>query len=154
MPSAIVCRIEPLRAALADRFVNNIWTRFCFFTTQQADEQAAMLVAVTNGDNETFQSLLNEDGDNIHFKRDEYKASLLHFAAWKGSFSLVEFLVSKGIHASVKDNRGTTPLHWVSSVDSSTSDQAKIVQLLLIPRTQTLTRIGVSIKSWSELVIQ
>jgi ankyrin repeat protein len=91
-----------------------------------------MLVAVTNGDNETFQSLLNEDGDNIHFKCGKYEASLLHFAAWKGNFSLVEFLVSKGIHASVKDNRGTTPLHWVSSVDSSTSDQAKIVQQLLL----------------------
>jgi serine/threonine-protein phosphatase 6 regulatory ankyrin repeat subunit B len=58
-------------------------------------------------------------------------ASLLHRAAILGNIHCVEFLLTKGISASVKDNRGRTPLHYCVANHSFTTDRAKIVKLLL-----------------------
>ena len=37
---------------------------------------------------------------------------LLHGVARSGQEKAVEFLISKGLNANVKDNSGATPLHW------------------------------------------
>jgi ankyrin repeat protein len=89
-----------------------------------------MLKAVVKGDNETLESLVDEDGGNIHFQMGEYEASLLHEAAYHGNVRGVEFLLAKGINASVKDNRGRTPFHYTLQ-DAFTDERAKIAKLLL-----------------------
>jgi ankyrin repeat protein len=87
--------------------------------------------AAVNGDNETLESLVDDDGGNIHFQAGEYGTSLLHEAASRGNIRGVEFLLVKGIHAGVKDINGTTPLHRCVT-DRFTNDRAKIVTTLCI----------------------
>jgi ankyrin repeat protein len=61
--------------------------------------------------------------DNIHFKCGQRDSSLLHFASYNGHYTCVEFLVEKGISASVKDNQDVTPLHHCVATPPFTPDR-------------------------------
>jgi ankyrin repeat protein len=117
---------------LVGPFINN--SVCCLLFTTQAKlnvEQKELLDAVRKGDFAALQSLVAEDGGNIHFQVDIYGASLLHKAAKLDNIHCVEFLLTKGISASVKDNGGRMPLHYCVANHSFTNDRAKIVKLLL-----------------------
>jgi ankyrin repeat protein len=93
------------------------------------DKQSEMRIAVASGNMNVVQCL-HENGVSIDIKDEEHGTSLLHIAAYNGRFRCVEFLLAKGIGASVKDNLGRTPLHQCGSLPF-TPDRGKIFKVLL-----------------------
>jgi Ankyrin repeats (3 copies) len=108
-------------------------TSFLFFVLHakntQADltvEQRELLYAANNGNIAVLQRIATRD--NIRFKYGD--DSLLHYAAYNGHYSCVEFLLEMGISASVKDSQDYAPLHHCTC-HALTPDRAEIIKLLV-----------------------
>ena len=56
---------------------------------------------------------------------------LLHRVARSGQEKAVEFLISKGLNANVRDSGGVTPLHMASIGDTTGKDTTQVVELLI-----------------------
>jgi len=80
--------------------------------------------AAQHGSVEDVKYFVEEQGADVHAK-DEHSITPLHYAAWKNTVDVVQYLVSQGADVKVKDDDATqhwymTPLHfaaWKNTVD-------------------------------------
>ena len=82
-------------------------------------EKWTLFLAVTIGDTETVENLLDE-GVPIDTKYFE-GMSLLHWAAGFGNVSTARLLIGRGCNVDSTDSRGLTPLHWAAAMGQTKS---------------------------------
>lgn len=78
--------------------------------------------AVLDGNVDLTINLLESRKFDLN-KRDKQGRTLLHYAACRGQYEIVELLLEQGAKAHLKDKNGNTPLHWCG--------HAEVIDLLI-----------------------
>ncbi len=74
---------------------------------------SALMQAIKNGDNKTFNKLVNENIDVN--EKDAKGATLLHYAALQLNKDMITALLTAGAKINTQDNEGRTPLHYATN---------------------------------------
>jgi uncharacterized protein len=80
------------------------------------DDEGRLFEAARTGNLETLTALLDEDSSRLHARSGPYEFSLLHAAAQRGQFAVVDQLLRRGLDVNTRE-RGddTTAMHWAAA---------------------------------------
>jgi len=85
-----------------------------------------IILAVTNGDLEKVNKLLNDNPDLVFSTDNEDKSTLLHIAAQNGHKDIAELLINKDVDVNAKNKYSDTPLH-----NAARKGHKNVVELLI-----------------------